>query len=102
MNFDFEPSYIILKNLAITPITNRARIIVIGETFFFSNLQIPRVSRSGTRPGISESKFCCKVVTFTGSRAVGPIAENCLRAAWIPSAPAGRAAQSMYEPGCFF
>ena len=83
------------KYFATIPIAKRARIIVIGDTFFFNSLQIPRVSSNGTRPGISESKFCCRVVTLTGSRAVDPMAAYCFRAAWIPSAPAGSAAQSM-------
>ena len=38
---------------AIIPIINRATIITIGDTFFFNNLQIPRVRSTGTSPGIN-------------------------------------------------
>lgn len=60
------------KKLAIIPIINKATIIRIGDMFFLSNLQIPSVRSTGTRPGISEFRLSCKVVTFIGSRASGP------------------------------
>ena len=47
---------------------NNANIIVIGETFFLSNLQHNSVNNNAASPGINESKFCCKVVTFATLR----------------------------------
>ena len=56
--------YIIPITRPIIPTTNNAMIIVIGETFFFNNLQHNKVNNKAARPGINESKFCCKVVTL--------------------------------------
>jgi len=40
--------------------------MVIGDTFFFNNHIQAKVRSNPIKPGINESKFCWKVVTFSG------------------------------------
>ena len=77
---------------------NNANIIVIGETFFLSNLQHNNVNNNAASPGINESKFCCKVVTFATLRPFAPKALYCSSADFIPSVPCGNDFQSIYAP----
>ena len=73
-------------------------IIVIGETFFFNNLQHNNVNNKAARPGINESKFCCKVVTLIWFKPVAPNEEYCSNALLIPSAFPWICDQSIYAP----
>ena len=77
------------------PKANRPRMMAIGLTFFFRSLQHSSVRPIAARPGISWSRFCCSVVTFTWSSAVAPIELYCVSASLMPSEPAGSLAQSM-------
>ena len=77
------------------PTAKRARMMVIGETFFLSSLQHSSVRHTAARPGMSWSRLPCSVVTFSTLRPVGPRAEDCSRALLMPSAPPGRELQSM-------
>jgi hypothetical protein len=52
------------KKRPITPTTNNAMMITIGETFFFNSLQHNKVNNTADKPGINWFKFCCKVVTL--------------------------------------
>ena len=61
-----DKAYIKPATCAKTPITKRAMMIVIGDTFFLSNHIQAKVRSNPIKPGINESKFCWKVVTFSG------------------------------------
>ena len=80
-------AYIKPATCAKTPITKRAMMIVIGDTFFLSNHIQAKVRSNPIKPGINESKFCWKVVTFSG---VWDRPEpTWAKASWIPLYPSG-------------
>ena len=87
--------YINPTTLAIIPTINNAIIITIGDTFFFNNQQHNNVNNTAANPGINESKFCCKVVTFSIFKPLAPKELYCVKASLIPSAPEDKFYQSI-------
>ena len=86
-------SYIKPMTWKTTPTTNRPRMIMIGETFFFSNHMQNKVSSKPIKPGIKLSKLSCKVVTLF---LVSDKPWDCnSKAFWTPAFPLGNELQSM-------
>ena len=77
------------------PTAKSARIMAIGETFFLSSQQQSSVSPTAAMPGISWSRFCWSVVTFSAPKPLAPRDEYWVRASLIPSAPEGSLSQSI-------
>ena len=69
--------------------------MTIGETFFFSSLHTNSVRATAARPGIRESRFCWRVVTFIWSRPLAPSEAYCVSALLMPSASPVMVDQSM-------